>query len=97
MIINEIHSDPTDSKSRFTEFVELFNPLSTDVNVGGWLLTGGVNYTIPSNTIIPACSYLVMGRIRRTSRRFSATAARWVRGRAACGMTATKLCCAART
>jgi len=61
IVINEIHSDPVDSKSRYTEFVELFNPLSTDVNVGGWLLTGGISYTIPANTIIPACGYLVIG------------------------------------
>lgn len=61
VVINEINSDPVDSKSRYTEFVELFNPLSTDVNVGGWLLSGGISFTIPANTIIPACSYLVIG------------------------------------
>lgn len=60
IVINEIHSDPPDSKSRFVEFVELFNPLSTDVNAGGWMLTGGISYTIPAGTIIPACGYLVI-------------------------------------
>ena len=61
VVINEIHSDPTDSKSRGTEFIELFNPLNTDANVGGWLLAGGVSYTIPANTVIPAHGYLVIG------------------------------------
>jgi len=60
VVINEIHSDPPDSKSRFVEFVELFNPLNTGVNAGGWTLTGGISYTIPAGTIIPACGYLVI-------------------------------------
>ena len=60
VVINEIHSDPTDSKSRFTEFVELFNPLDSDVDVGGWRLTGGIACTIPPGTVIPACGHLVL-------------------------------------
>ncbi len=61
VVINEINSDPVDSKSRFTEYVELFNPLDTDVNIGGWQITGGVSYLVPPGTIIPACGYLVIG------------------------------------
>ncbi len=60
IVINEINSDPTDSKSRFTEFVELFNPLNSEVNVGGWQITGGISYLIPAGTVIPACGYLVI-------------------------------------
>lgn len=60
VVINEIHSDPVDSKSRFTEFVELYNPLNTSVDVSGWMLTGGIGFTIPANTVIPSCSYLVV-------------------------------------
>jgi Lamin Tail Domain/CotH kinase protein len=59
-VINEIHSDPVDSKSRFTEFVEIYNPLRVPVNVGGWSLTGGLSYAIPAGTVIPACGYLVI-------------------------------------
>ena len=61
VVINEIHSDPPDSKLKWVEFVELYNPLSTPVNVGGWLLTGGVTFSIPGGTMIPACGYLVIG------------------------------------
>ena len=60
VVINEIHSDPPDSKLKFVEFVELYNPLNTPVNVGGWSLTGGVTYSIPGGTIIPACGHLVI-------------------------------------
>ena len=61
LIINEIHSDPTDSKIRFTEFVEIYNPLSKVVDVGQWSLTGGVAYTIPTGTLIQPGGYLVIG------------------------------------
>ena len=61
IVINEIHSDPTDSKSRFTEFVELYNPLATPVDVGQWSLGGGLAYQIPPGTIIPPNGYLVIG------------------------------------
>ncbi len=60
VVINEIHSDPPDSKIKFVEFVELYNPLNTPVNVGGWSLTGGVTFSIPGGTVIPACGYLVI-------------------------------------
>lgn len=60
-VINEIHSDPTDSKSRFTEFVEIYNPLTTPVDVGQWSLGGGLAYQIPPGTVIAPNGYLVIG------------------------------------
>jgi hypothetical protein len=60
-LISEIHSDAPDSKSRFTEFVELFNPLPTDVSLAGWQLTGGISFTFPPGTVIRAGSFLVIG------------------------------------
>lgn len=59
-VITEIHSDPPNSKSLGTEFVEIYNPLPTAVDVGGWSLTGGVSITVPAGTIIPPCGYLVL-------------------------------------
>ena len=60
-VINEIHSDPTDSKSRFTEFVEIYNPLTTPIDVGQWSLGGGLSYQIPPGTVIAPNGYLVIG------------------------------------
>ena len=60
-VITEIHSDPTDSKSRFTEFVEIHNPMAAPVDVGNWSLTGGLGYTIPAGTVIAPSGYLVIG------------------------------------
>ena len=59
-VINEIHSDPPDSKSFFTKFIELFNPLPVPVDISGWSLTGGLTYTIPNGTIIQPCAYCVI-------------------------------------
>jgi hypothetical protein len=59
-VIHEIHSDPPDSKSLFTEFVEIYNPLPVPVDVGGWSLTGGVTLVIPPGTMIAPCGYLVL-------------------------------------
>lgn len=59
-VINEIHSDPPNSKSVFTEFIEIYNPLAVPVDVGGWSLTGGVTMVIPNGTLIAPCGYLVL-------------------------------------
>ncbi|MFN0126395.1 MAG: lamin tail domain-containing protein [Verrucomicrobiales bacterium] len=59
-VISEIHSDPPASKSVFTEFIEIYNPLPAPVDLGGWSLTGGVTLAIPPGTIIPPCGYLVL-------------------------------------
>lgn len=46
------------------EFVEIFNPLNTPVSlmgeVGPWRISGGVEYTFPTNTVLPALGYLVV-------------------------------------
>ena len=60
VVINEIHSDVPDSKSRFVEFVELYNPLATPVDLGGWRLGGGIVYAFPPGAVIPAGGYVVI-------------------------------------
>ncbi|HWB06918.1 MAG TPA: lamin tail domain-containing protein [Verrucomicrobiales bacterium] len=60
-VITEIHYDPVDSKSKFTEFVEIYNPLNANLDLSGWRLDGGLAYTFPPGTTLPACGYLVVG------------------------------------
>ena len=50
VVINEIHSDPTNSKSFPTEFIELYNPLPEAVNLSGWAFTRGISYTFSPGT-----------------------------------------------
>ncbi|RYD32880.1 MAG: hypothetical protein EOP86_14680, partial [Verrucomicrobiaceae bacterium] len=42
------------------EFVELYNPLPTAVDLSGWKLADGVSYTIPAGTSIAPGGYLVI-------------------------------------
>ncbi|MBC8094897.1 MAG: lamin tail domain-containing protein, partial [Akkermansiaceae bacterium] len=59
VVINEVMFDPI-SGDNDDEFVELFNRTAAPVNLGGWRLEGGVSFTIPSNTVLAAKSYLVL-------------------------------------
>lgn len=56
IVINEIHYDPLD-RTRRTEYIELHNPTGGAVDVGGWTLTGAVEFVFPAGTSIPAGGY----------------------------------------
>ena len=60
MVINEIQSDPPDSKSFPAGFIELYNPLASAVDVSGWSFTRGISYVFPAGASIPARGYLVV-------------------------------------
>jgi hypothetical protein len=54
VVINEFEQNPPGSDTGY-EWVELYNPTSNDVDIGGWELVNGDmqnNYTIPLGTII---------------------------------------------
>jgi len=57
-IINEIHSNP-DLSQELIEFVELYNPSGTALDISGWQFTQGITYTFPAGTIIAANGYIV--------------------------------------
>ncbi|HWB04939.1 MAG TPA: lamin tail domain-containing protein [Verrucomicrobiales bacterium] len=59
VFINEVHYDPDDHTKRI-EFIELWNPSTTPVNISGWMITGSADYVFPANTTIGANSYLVV-------------------------------------
>ena len=44
------------------EFIELLNTLGTPENIGGYQLSGDVDYTFPEGTIIPGGGFLVVAR-----------------------------------
>lgn len=44
------------------QYVELYNRGTTNVNLGGWKLSGGISYTFPTNCVLKPQSYLVVGR-----------------------------------
>ncbi len=59
---NEIHYAPTAGP----EWVELHNQFSIPVDVGGWRLTGGIDFTIPEGTTMGPGAYLVISAMANT-------------------------------
>lgn len=54
IVINEIQHSPAGGDG--AEFVELYNPNGTAIDVSGWALRGGVDVDIQPGTVIPARS-----------------------------------------
>ena len=44
------------------QYLELFNRGTTNVNLGGWKLGGGISFTFPTNCVLTTNSYLVVSR-----------------------------------
>ena len=59
-VINEIHYN-NDLNTVCNEFVELYNPDASDVDLGGWKLTGAIEFTFPAGAVLPASGYVVVG------------------------------------
>src|SRR5579885_2807768 len=64
VVINEIELNPLTDDTKFpAQWVELYNPSSTPVNIGGWTIgaTTGLKqvYTIPSGTTISGQQFIV--------------------------------------
>jgi hypothetical protein len=59
VVVNEIMYNPASHDAR-EEWVELLNTSSTNVNLSGWTISGGVDFAFPTNTTINAGQYLVV-------------------------------------
>ncbi|TLX80834.1 MAG: lamin tail domain-containing protein, partial [Thaumarchaeota archaeon] len=64
VVINEVETDPPGDDSKLIlQWVELYNPTSQPVNIGGWTIgatTGLRNtYTIPAGTNIQSNQFLI--------------------------------------
>ena len=61
IVIDEImYNDITDDDS--LEYFEIINNSTTAANISGYTVTEGINYTFPSNTVIPPYGYLVIAK-----------------------------------
>ncbi len=61
IVINEIHYNPSNNTVR-EEFVELYNHTDAPLDLSLWRLSGGVDYVIPSSTILPPRRFLVVAQ-----------------------------------
>ncbi len=59
VVINEIHYNGSDNTVR-NSFVELYNDGPAAVDLGGWRLSGGVDYLFPVGTTLAPDAYLVV-------------------------------------
>ena len=60
----EIQYHPTNRvDGRNLEFVELYNSNPYFEDIGGWRISGDIDFTFPSNTILQANSYLVVAPV----------------------------------
>jgi hypothetical protein len=58
-IINEIHYHPASDDDR-EEFIELYNPTNTPLDLSGWSFNSGINYTFKLGVSIPPNGFLVV-------------------------------------
>jgi len=58
VVINEIMYNPPAGDAQ--EYVELHNRSSNAVSLAGWRLRGGISYTFPTGTMLPAGGYMVV-------------------------------------
>ena len=62
--ISEIHYHPADrSDGRNLRFVEIYNSNPFIEDISGWKFQGAIQYTLPSNTILAANSFLVVAAV----------------------------------
>ena len=59
VVINEIHYDE-DDPTVHSEFVELHNPGTVDVALGGWYFSDGLSFVFPEGAVLPAGGYVVV-------------------------------------
>lgn len=66
IVINEIfyHAYPQQDPfvEREEEWFELYNRSAASVNLTGWKIGGGIGFSFPADTVIPAGGYLVVAR-----------------------------------
>jgi len=59
VILNELHYHPADD-SLSGEFVELYNHGDEDVDVGGWVIAGGIEHMFAHGTVVPAGGFVLV-------------------------------------
>ena len=66
VVFSEVFYDPKGRREADKEWIELYNPLITSVNISGWRVVDnngqGGSYTIPEGTTIEAQSFLTIAR-----------------------------------
>ncbi len=59
--INEVHYNPPDN-TVLEEFIEFYNPTDSAMDMSSWEVSGGVAYTLPLGSVVPAHGFLVVAQ-----------------------------------
>ncbi|MCL5098964.1 MAG: lamin tail domain-containing protein, partial [Candidatus Omnitrophica bacterium] len=59
VVFNEIMYHPQTNEAAL-EWIELFNQMAVDMDISGWSIQGGVQFTFPEGSILPGGHYLVV-------------------------------------
>src|SRR5438552_7277119 len=59
VVFNEIMYHPATNEAAL-EWVELRNQMAVDIDVSGWSIAGGIQYTFPSNSIVAGGGFVVV-------------------------------------
>ncbi len=61
IVISEVmYNPPIQNEGRNLEFIEIYNSQPWFEEIGGWKITGSVNYTIPQGTVIGSNAFIVV-------------------------------------
>ena len=60
VIINEIHYNPADGEN--SEFIELYNTGNSQIDLGGYNFTKGIDYIFPAGSSINAGEYIIVAK-----------------------------------
>lgn len=64
LVVSEIMCHPrARSDGRSLEFIELANPSPLFEDIGGWRISGAVDFVFPEGTILPADGFLVIAKL----------------------------------
>src|SRR5215213_9658862 len=61
VVFNEIQYHPADDAA--TEWIELRNLHGVDVDISGWKIDGGVDFTFPADTVVTGGGHIVVAAI----------------------------------
>ncbi len=62
LVFNELQYHPANELTE-TEWVELRSLQAVDVDISGWRIDGGIDYTFPAGTIMPGGGYIVVAAV----------------------------------
>ena len=74
VVINEVHYNGVNNTVR-EEFVELYNPRETSIDISGWRLEGGIDFVFPNGSVIQPRGFLVVAQDPATIQRVYSLAA----------------------